>query len=56
MAAIEVGRECIKLKGRHAGQKVKIVKLVDKNFVEIQYASGKAKKCNILHLEPIVAK
>ena len=56
MAAIEVGRECMKLKGRHAGQKVKIMKLLDKNFVEVQYASGKTKKCNMLHLEPLVAK
>ena len=53
MAAIEVGRGCIKLKGRHAGEKVTVTKVIDKNFVEVQYAKGKAKKCNIQHLEPL---
>jgi ribosomal protein L14E/L6E/L27E len=54
MTAIKEGRKCIKLKGRRAGEECTITKVVDKNFVEVQYAKGgKTKRCNITHLEPI---
>ncbi|MFH0836298.1 MAG: 50S ribosomal protein L14e [Candidatus Micrarchaeota archaeon] len=53
MAAIEVGRKAVLLKGRRAGQQVKITKVIDKNFVEVTGEKGKARKCNVLHLEPL---
>lgn len=56
MAAIDVGRECIKLRGRDAGAKVIVAKVLDKNFVEIKDSKGKASKCNVRHLEPLPAK
>ena len=55
MPAIEVGRKCIKTKGRKTGREVTITKVIDDNFVEVTDAKGKAKRCNILHLEPLVS-
>ena len=43
MAAIEVGRKCIKTAGREAGKECEIVAIIDENFVEV-----------INHLEPIM--
>ena len=55
MPAIAVGKECIKTKGRKSGQKVTIMKILDKNFVEVKDEKGKVKRCNITHLEPVPA-
>ena len=52
MAAIEVGKEFLKTAGRDAGEKVKVTKIIDANFVETKDAKGKTKRCNIRHLEP----
>jgi len=55
MAAISVGRVCIKTKGRDAGEKVIVTKIMDKNFVMVRSAARKSKperKCSVLHLEP----
>ena len=35
MAAIEVGRVCVKTAGREAGEKCAIVEIIDENFVEV---------------------
>ncbi len=53
MAAIEVGRKCVKLAGRDAGTDVTITQVIDKSFVKIKDAKGKEVKCNVRHLEPI---
>ncbi len=52
MAAIEVGRVCVKTAGNDAGEKVTITKVIDKNFVEIKKENGKTSRCSIRHLEP----
>ena len=55
MAAISVGRVCIKTKGRDAGEKVIVTKIIDKNFVMVRSGARKGKperKCSVLHLEP----
>ena len=49
MAAIEVGRVCVKTAGREAGEKCAIVEIIDENFVEV---IGESVKNNIAHLEP----
>ena len=51
MPAIEVGRKAVKTRGRTAGQKVTVTKILDKNFVEVTDEKGKKKRCNVLHLE-----
>lgn len=52
MAAIEVGRVCVKTAGREAGEKCVIIELIDENFVEVLGSNVKNRRCNILHLEP----
>ncbi len=52
MAAIQVGRVCVKKKGADAGEEVTITKVIDGNFVMVKNAKGRESKCSILHLEP----
>jgi len=55
MAAIQVGRVCIKTKGRDAGIKVVVTKVIDENYVMVRSPARKKKgerKCSVLHLEP----
>ena len=53
MPALEVGRICIKLAGREAGEKCVIIDVIDDKFVEVVGTSIKNRRCNIKHLEPI---
>jgi len=53
MKALDVGSVCIKTSGRKAGEKVVVLELVDNNFVIIQGAKVKKKKCNLSHLMPL---
>ncbi|WP_456418385.1 50S ribosomal protein L14e [Methanocaldococcus infernus] len=55
MAAIEVGRVCIKTAGREAGKVCVIVDVLDKNFVVVD-GFVKRRRCNIKHLEPTEKK
>ena len=48
----EIGRLCMKIAGRDAGNKCVIVDIIDKNFVMID-GNVRRKKCNIKHLEPL---
>ncbi|ARM75830.1 50S ribosomal protein L14e [Acidianus manzaensis] len=56
MPAIEIGRICVKTRGKDAGKKCVIADILDDNFVLItgpKKISGiKRKRANILHLEP----
>ena len=52
MASIEVGRVCVKIAGREAGEKCAIVEIIDENFVEVVGEAVKNRRCNIAHLEP----
>ncbi|MEM2546118.1 MAG: 50S ribosomal protein L14e [Candidatus Bathyarchaeia archaeon] len=60
MPAIEVGRICVKIRGREAGKKCVIVDVIDKNFVLItgpkNVTGVKRRRANINHLEPLVDK
>ena len=58
MAAIEAGRVCVKTKGRDAGEKVIVTKVVDDNFVMVRSPARKSgdRKCAVLHLEPTETK
>lgn len=53
---MEVGRICIKNKGRERGKYCIIVRKIDKNFVEITGPKSltgiKRRRCNISHLIP----
>jgi large subunit ribosomal protein L14e len=54
---IEIGRVCMKTRGREAGKKCVVVDLIEKNFVLVtgpEKISGvKRRRCNIAHLEPL---
>jgi len=52
MNAIEKGSVCIKTAGRNSGEKIVVLKLIDKTFVEIEGIRIKKKRCNITHLFP----
>ena len=52
MAAIEVGRNCVLIAGRRAGEEVVVTKMIDDNFVMIKTKKGKERKSSIRHLEP----
>ena len=53
MPAIEVGRVCVKIAGREAGEKCVIVEIIDDKFVEVIGTDIKNRRCNIKHLEPV---
>lgn len=60
MPAIEVGRLCVKIRGREAGRKCVIVEIIDDNFVVItgpKDVSGvKRRRANINHIELLPEK
>jgi hypothetical protein len=58
MAAIEVGRICVKTKGRDSGEKVVVTKVLDDSFVMVRSPARKKgdRKCAVLHLEPTDTK
>lgn len=60
MAAIEVGRICIKTAGREKGKKCVVVDIIDKNFVLItgpkSVTGVKRRRVNIKHLKPTEEK
>ncbi len=55
MAAIEIGRLCVKLAGRDAGRDCLIVDTIDNNFVLVD-GNTRRKKANIDHLELLPQK
>jgi len=56
MPVIEVGRICVKIAGREAGEKCVIVEIIDDNYVEVVGSNIKNRKCNLKHLEPVDQK
>jgi large subunit ribosomal protein L14e len=56
MPAIEVGRICVKIKGREAGRRCVILDMIDKNFVLVtgpKNVTGiRRRRVNINHLKP----
>jgi large subunit ribosomal protein L14e len=60
MPAIEVGRICIKTRGREAGKRCVIVDLIDKSFVLItgpkSVTGVRRRRANISHLNPTEEK
>ncbi|MCD6538141.1 50S ribosomal protein L14e [Candidatus Bathyarchaeota archaeon] len=60
MPAIEVGRICIKTRGREAGRRCVIVDIIDKNFVLVtgpkSLTGVRRRRANISHLNPTEEK
>jgi large subunit ribosomal protein L14e len=53
---MEIGRVCIKTKGREAGQKVVVLSDVKSGKVLVDGEKVKRKECNVLHLFPLKDK
>ncbi|MEM2251068.1 MAG: 50S ribosomal protein L14e [Candidatus Hadarchaeales archaeon] len=49
---MEIGRVCVKIAGREAGEKCVIVDVLDRNFVVVIGPRVRKRRCNIAHLEP----
>jgi large subunit ribosomal protein L14e len=49
---MEIGRLCVKIAGRDAGNHCVIVDVIDDNFVMID-GNVPRKRCNVKHLEPL---
>ena len=60
MGVIEVGRLCVKVAGREAGRKCVVVRIIDKNFVEItgpkSLTGVRRRRANVKHLVPLPVK
>ena len=56
MAAVEVGRICVKVAGREAGKKCVVVDIIDKNFAVVTGPMGvtgvRRRRVNVGHIEP----
>lgn len=60
MPAIEIGRVCVKTRGRESGRKCVIVDVMGKNFVLVtgpkELTGVRRRKANIGHIEPLNVK
>ncbi|MEM2341225.1 MAG: 50S ribosomal protein L14e [Candidatus Bathyarchaeia archaeon] len=56
MPAIEIGRICVKIRGREAGKRCVILDIIDKNFVLVtgpkNVTGVRRRRVNISHLKP----
>ena len=53
MAAIDVGRVCLKTQGREKGNKCVIIDVIDRNFVVVTGPDVKRRRVNMDHLIPL---
>lgn len=53
VSAYDVGRVCVKLKGREAGGRCVIVDVIDRNYVVVAGPGIKRRRANMSHLEPL---
>ncbi len=60
LAAVEVGRICVKIAGREAGRRCVIVDVIDKNFVLVtgpmKVSGVRRRRANINHIESTSSK
>lgn len=60
MPAIEVGRVCVKTKGREAGRRCVVVDIIDRNFALItgpkDVTGVRRRRVNMSHLKPTEEK
>lgn len=60
MSAMEVGRICIKLRGRESGKRCIIVEIIDRNYVLVtgpeDVTGVRRRRVNMDHLKPLDEK
>jgi large subunit ribosomal protein L14e len=53
LAALDIGRICIKTQGREKGRKCVIVDVIDRNFVVVTGPEVKRRRVNMDHVMPL---
>ena len=53
MSAFDVGRVCVKLRGREKGSECVVVDVIDRNYVVIAGPDVKRRRVNMHHLRPL---
>ncbi len=57
MSAMDVGRLCVKLRGREAGRQCVIVDIIDRNYVLVtgppELTGVRRRRINMSHLKPL---
>lgn len=53
---MDIGRLCIKKRGREKGRKCAVIEVIDDVYVLIDGPEVKRRRCNINHLEPLNEK
>lgn len=53
MSAYNIGRVCLKLKGREAGARCVIVDVIDRNYVVVAGPEVRRRRVNMSHLVPL---
>ncbi len=50
---MDIGRVCVKVRGKDAGNYCVVVERINKNFVLVEGKNMKRRRVNIMHLEPL---
>lgn len=53
MSAMDIGRVCVKLRGREQGEKCVIIDVIDRNYVLVTGPNVKRRRVNMNHLQPL---
>ena len=53
MSALDVGRVCVKLRGREKGLECVVVDVIDRNYVVIAGPGVRRRRVNMHHLRPL---
>lgn len=53
LSAYDVGRVCLKLRGREAGARCVIVDVIDRNYVVVAGPQVRRRRVNMSHLAPL---
>lgn len=48
---LKKGTKCVKTSGREKGKNVRIVEVIDENFVLVEGDGVKKRRCNVKHLK-----
>jgi large subunit ribosomal protein L14e len=53
VSAFDVGRVCVKLRGREKGSECVVVDVIDRNYVVVAGPDVKRRRVNMHHLRPL---
>ncbi len=53
MPAMDIGRVCLKVKGREQGERCVVLDVVDRNFVIVVGPNVKRRRVNMNHIKPL---